>query len=137
MGTLVMKSPIGKAVWIAFFALFCAACSAGGDGEPATGYKHYVYVVNGSSDNISTFTIDTRSGALTPVTGSPFPAGGAAPKSIAFDPKGKFAYVANYLSNTVSAFTVDAASGALRAMTGSPYFAGTWPRFVAAIRIAQ
>jgi 6-phosphogluconolactonase (cycloisomerase 2 family) len=35
----------------------------------------FVYVTNTSSDDVSAFTIDGASGALTPVAGAPFAAG--------------------------------------------------------------
>lgn len=35
----------------------------------------YLYVTNGTSNNVSAFTIDPSTGALGPVPGSPFPPG--------------------------------------------------------------
>jgi 6-phosphogluconolactonase (cycloisomerase 2 family) len=35
----------------------------------------FVYVVNFNSNNVSAYTIDASTGALTPVVGSPFAAG--------------------------------------------------------------
>jgi len=43
----------------------------------------FVYVCNASND-ISVFSINTSSGALTPIKGSPFPDGGNAPSAIIF-----------------------------------------------------
>ena len=54
------------------------------------------------TDNISAYKIGSD-GALTPITGSPFPAG-SKPDSVAVDSKGKFLYAANGGgSNNVSA----------------------------------
>src|SRR3990172_11566291 len=47
---------------------------------------NFVYVANSGSDNVSAFTIDA-SGVLSPMAGSPFPAG-TAPISVAVDPSG-------------------------------------------------
>ena len=80
----------------------------------------FAYVPNFGSNNISAYTIDATSGALTPVTGSPFSAG-RGPYAVAVDPSGKFAYVANLDSNNVSAYTINAASGALTRVKGSPF----------------
>lgn len=60
---------------------------------------------------VSAFTIGVD-GALTQVSGSPFP-GGLQPVSVAVDPSGKFAYVANFFSHDVSAYSIDSTTGAL------------------------
>jgi 6-phosphogluconolactonase (cycloisomerase 2 family) len=66
------------------------------------------------------FTIDAASGNLTPVPGSPFPAG-TEPDGVTTDPKGKFAYVANLASDNVYAYAIDSSSGALTPVKGSPF----------------
>jgi len=66
----------------------------------------FVYVSNDSSHNVSAYQLDLANGALTPVPGSPFPAG-TAPLSVAADPFGRFLYTANRISNNVSGFTID------------------------------
>jgi DNA-binding beta-propeller fold protein YncE len=92
----------------------------------------FAYVVNGSnnvpgSGAVSAFSIGSN-GVLTPVPGSPFPAG-SSPVSVTVDPTGKFAYVANF-SNTVSAFSIGS-NGALTPVPGSPFPAGLGPESVA------
>ena len=72
---------------------------------------------------VSGFAVDSTTGALTQITGSPF-AAGKDPGHIASDPKGKFLFTANSQDNTVSAFTIDATSGALTPISGSPFAAG-------------
>jgi len=94
----------------------------------------FAYVVNSTQatlpvGSVSAYIIDAASGALTPVAGSPFPAGTLS-RSITVDPSGRFAYVANSMSNNVSAYTIDATSGALTAVTGSPFAAETGPASV-------
>ena len=61
-------------------------------------------------------------GALTPVVGSPFAAGGN-PHSLAFGAGGKFLYSANVdgAHSSISGFSVDSLSGALTALSGSPF----------------
>jgi 6-phosphogluconolactonase len=103
----------------------------------------FAYVVNSGSNlgfrNVSAYTIDGTTGALSPVSGSPF-AAGSFPVSVAVDPSGKFAYVANEcdiesvlcsLNGTVSAFTIDRTTGALSPVPGSPFAAGSFPFSVA------
>src|SRR6185503_15174225 len=109
-------------------SLALVACGGGGDGgeppkPPSGGPGSFVYVANNINvtGTVSAFKIDTATGALTPVSGSPFVAG-ANPNSIAVDPSGKFAYVANSASSSVSAYTIDAGTGALGAVAGSPFF---------------
>jgi DNA-binding beta-propeller fold protein YncE len=75
--------------------------------------------------------IDTTTGALTLIPGSPFQAG-TSPVIFALDPAGQFAYAANCGSiatcgapGTVVAYTVDGITGALSLVDGSPFPAGT------------
>ncbi len=80
--------------------------------------------------NVSAYTIDGTTGALTPVPGSPFPAGGIA-RSVTVDPTGRFAYVVNgFAAGTVSAFAIDQSTGALTPVVGSPFPAGWGPTSV-------
>ena len=92
----------------------------------------FAYVANPGSNNVSGYTINATTGALTAIAGSPFPAG-ASPFSVAVDPTGKFAYVANESSqsNNVSGYTINATTGALTAIAGSPFPAGAGPVSVA------
>jgi YVTN family beta-propeller protein len=64
----------------------------------------------GSAGNISMYTINAATGALTSIGTI---AAGTDPISVAVDPTGKFAYVTNSGSNDVSMYTIDTATGAL------------------------
>jgi hypothetical protein len=91
----------------------------GGAGVPYTGYstgpydsdqemvvnaqQTLLFATNAGSNTISVFHIE-NGGALTPVEGSPFPAGGAAPVSVALD--GNTLYVANQGGTLGTASTV-------------------------------
>jgi DNA-binding beta-propeller fold protein YncE len=88
------------------------------------GYNYYY------PGDISAYVINTRSGALTKVQGSPFKAD-YRPDSLAIDPSGKFAYVVNYGSLNVSAYAINANTGALTQLPGSPFGAGLDPFGVA------
>src|SRR5438445_382097 len=90
----------------------------------------FAYVANNTGNNVSAYTIDATTGALTPISGSPF-AAGLAPHGVAVDPSGKFAYVTNGNGNNVSAYTIAATIGALTPVSGSPFAAGSVPRGVA------
>ena len=94
-----------------------------GQASPA----RFAYVANYGSNTVSGYSIDPASGALTPIPGSPFPAG-VEPQSIVVDPTGRFAYVANAGAldspvGSISAYTIDPNSGALTAVPGSPFTA--------------
>jgi 6-phosphogluconolactonase (cycloisomerase 2 family) len=80
----------------------------------------FLYVANENSRDTSIYTIDTASGALTQITGSPF-AGMCGCMSA--DPTGKFLYVG--IAWDVAAYTIDPSSGAPTQINGSP-FAGVW-----------
>ena len=75
---------------------------------------------NHANNAVSAFSIDSTTGALTQITGSPF-ATGNDPQGLACDPAGKFLFTANIQDDTVSAFTIDPTSGALTAVSGSPF----------------
>jgi 6-phosphogluconolactonase (cycloisomerase 2 family) len=91
--------------------------------------KKILYVSNDGTDNISGFSINTTTGALTPVPGSPFATGGSGSIfgiSLAVTPNGKFVYAGNGGSLNISAFSVGS-NGALTPITGSPFFIGDLP----------
>jgi 6-phosphogluconolactonase (cycloisomerase 2 family) len=84
----------------------------------------FVYVASGfaveGSGNISAFTINPSTGALTAVAGSPFSSGVNGPGAVAVDPSGRFAFVTaeNAVPDSgemyeMSSFAIDAATGGL------------------------
>src|SRR5690348_6430815 len=90
----------------------------------------FAYVANRFDNNVSGYTIDPATGALTPTTPATFVAG-SWPDAVAVDPNGKFAYVANRSGATVSGYTIDPATGTLTQVAGSPFAAGSVPVSVA------
>ncbi len=116
-----------------------------GPADAGPGTLKFAYVANSSSNDISAYTIDPATGALTQIicgaaVGAPCGAthaanfaAGAYPYSVAIDPAGKFAYVANYLdqfgsaqTGAVSAYTINPNTGALAVVAGSPFAAANW-----------
>ena len=83
-----------------------------------------VFTVNGSSgEYTSTFTIDSSTGALTPVAGIPTP---ATPNGlISIDPTGKFLFVP--VTGGVSVFAINTATGAFATIPGAPFPDGAMP----------
>jgi Lactonase, 7-bladed beta-propeller len=84
----------------------------------------FVFVANYLSSDIWAYAVQTGSGNLVPITGSPF-AAGLEPYSVTVDPLNRFAYAANNGGN-VSAYAVDGATGASTQITGSPFAVGDW-----------
>ncbi len=75
----------------------------------------FVYVTTevnspGSIGNVSMYTINATTGALTSIGTI---AAGANPNSVVVDPTGTFVYVTNSSSNDVSMYTINATTGAL------------------------
>jgi 6-phosphogluconolactonase len=82
----------------------------------------FLYVANAYSNDISAFTINPSTGALTPVPGSPFTTGSLLqPIALSVDSTGKFLYVADFGGdstvpagfNDISEYSIDATTGAL------------------------
>lgn len=99
------------------------------DTAAATVTPRFAYVAHESSNNISAFSINASSGALSAV-GTPI-ATGSIPSSVAASPSGRFVYVANSGQYSVSAYTANSASGALTEITGSPFTTQSGPQSVA------
>ncbi len=72
---------------LAFFVAIIIGCANGGfaPGPPL----YFVYVANDGDGTISAYSINSATGALTQVTGSPFTAG-TNPRSVAVDPTARF-----------------------------------------------
>ena len=90
----------------------------------------------GPANGVSAFTIDSTTGALRSVPGSPFPFAGQTvldshPVGIAVDSTGQFVYVALNATNQVAAFSIASGTGALASVPGSPFSAGNLPFLMA------
>jgi YVTN family beta-propeller protein len=91
----------------------------------------FLYNANLNSDNVSAFSINAVTGALSSI--GTFTTGDA-PNSIVVDPSGRYVYVANnsLFSNSISAFAIDPLTGALSEVAGSPFSALSGPIAVSA-----
>ena len=97
----------------------------------------FAYVANGGfmdAGTVSAYTINSSTGALTEITGSPLAAGDE-PRSVAVDPTGKFVYVANEISSDIYAYAINSSTGALTEITA--IVGGNSPLCVTTIRIKQ
>jgi 6-phosphogluconolactonase (cycloisomerase 2 family) len=98
----------------------------------------YLYVSDFQSDTVDGFSINSSTGALTPVTGSPFSLGGRPPGAGGVSPivlSGAYLYATDLNAGAVAGFALDSASGKLTPVPGSPFPAGNTP--VQAVRTGE
>jgi 6-phosphogluconolactonase (cycloisomerase 2 family) len=86
----------------------------------------YLYATDLNAGAVAGFTFDSASGKLTPVPGSPFPAGNTPVQAVQAGLQGKFLYVSNLNDSAggISAFTINQTTGALSPILGSPFPTG-------------
>jgi 6-phosphogluconolactonase (cycloisomerase 2 family) len=92
-----------------------------------------LFAVNSGSNNVSAYAIDSSTGALGQVTGSPFPTGGVGPSAVAVDADTSFAYVTEQGSHDIAAFNI-ASNGALQPVKGSPFGVATAATAITVVR---
>ena len=128
--------------------LLLQACGGGKKAAaPSPVVSVFAYVANTGTNDISAYTLNTSTGALTPIdvdavtSGIQNFAAGTGPISVTVDPSSKFAYVANAGSNDISAYTIQPTTGALTPIDADPvtagiqnFAAGTNPQFVITTR---
>jgi 6-phosphogluconolactonase (cycloisomerase 2 family) len=81
--------------------------------------SQFVYVANSGSNDISEYTLNAATGALTAISGSPVTTD-SAPSTITVDPSGMFVFAGNKTSDDVSMFTLNGTTGALTAIVPGP-----------------
>ena len=110
--TLVAGSPFATPPNSAPAGMF-----AGGDAISGS----ILYVALSGLDEIAAFSIN-GAGALTPLPGSPFPAGGGPTTVFGV---GSFVYAMNSADHTISGYSADQNTGILTEIQGSPFPSGT------------
>ena len=100
---------------------FATGGAAGGSGISldCTPNGNFLINTNGGTNNITVFSI-AANGALTPVGGSPFAAGGITPLGIKVAPSGQLLSVTLPSSDAIGMFSIGA-NGALTPVLGSPF----------------
>jgi 6-phosphogluconolactonase len=84
----------------------------------------FVYTALFNANGVAAFSVDSTTGALTSIAGSPFATGSnqiTQTNWIAIHPSGKFLYTMNLVEASVVAFTIDSTTGALSPTAGSPF----------------
>jgi 6-phosphogluconolactonase (cycloisomerase 2 family) len=89
----------------------------------------YLYATDLNAGTVAGFLVDSNSGMLTPVPGSPFPAGNTPVQAVqAASPASSstFLYVSNLNDSAggISAYTINQQNGALSQINGSPFPTG-------------
>ena len=112
--------------------LLVNACGGVKESMPSTPpgpAANFAFIANSGSGDVSAFAI-SPSGALSPVSGSPFRAGAGA-EFMGMDSVHKVLFVSNQDANTLSAFSVNTSTGILAPVPGSPFATGAMPHGVA------
>jgi len=114
-----------RALYLAFCSCFLLAglgcgSSDGNSTPPPTSTSHFAYVSNSDSSSITAYKLDSVSGALSAIPGSP---SGTVdiPLGLALSPAGDLLAAGNLNRAEVSVFRVDKTSGAITAAPGSPF----------------
>jgi 6-phosphogluconolactonase len=84
----------------------------------------FAFVPNEGDQNVTAFSVDSITGALT-LVGSADTGNGAS--AVTLDSSGKFLHVTNFWDANVSTYTVDATTGAMAPVAGSPFAAEDGP----------
>lgn len=79
--------------------------------------------VFGGRGGVDVFTLDSATGGLTLVVGTPIPVG-VDPAGVVIVPSGRYVYIPNTADATISAFAFDSTSGSLSPVAGSPFPSG-------------
>lgn len=95
------------------------AAGAGAEMMAFDSVHKLLFVNNQTANSVSVFSVNTSTGALSAVPGSPF-ATGQRPVGVAVDPMGRFAFVANQAQSSIGVFAIGA-NGALTTVAGSPF----------------
>ena len=96
--------------------------------DPEGRFAYVANLVSNSADEamISMYTIDARTGVLTPTSPATVRTG-FYPQGMAISPSGNFVYTANSDDNTISMFTVDSTTGVLTPTSPAAVTAGWSP----------
>ncbi len=92
-------------------------------------YLYATETENDTSGGIAAFSIDTNTGVLTPLPGSPFSVPVSAPGKIIYDPLG-YVYVTlstppPNMQSYIAGYAINASTGALTPVPGSPFSVGS------------
>lgn len=113
-------------------AILLVACGGGststtqecsGASRTPLGSTQYTLVANRNTSSVSVYAVNSTNGALTEISGSPFPVTGtnSEPFGVAVNPAATLAFVSNWGNGNVSVFRIDSSNGQLTEVEGSPF----------------
>jgi 6-phosphogluconolactonase (cycloisomerase 2 family) len=102
------------------FCIINFGCDSSDNRQPV-----FAYVTNNDVSSISVFSVDTKSGELSPTQVLATPGGGATYGEI--HPSGRFLFVTAQFANSISSFAIDPVNGTLSLVPGSTVPTGTGP----------
>ena len=112
---------------LGFGLLSCSSSGGGGGGGGGTSSTAFLYVSNSGGTDISAYSVDTTTGVLTPLAGSPFSAG-TSPQGMTVSASGGVAFVSNAGSADVSGYLLGAGTGFLTPASVLPFSAQATPQ---------
>ena len=129
-----MRATCLRAAVLGFLTVLSSSCGSGGSSaptsKPSCTATTFAYVTNSLDNTVSTYTVNSCTGNLTPTTPDTIPTGNA-PYGVAVDPSGRFAYVSNGDDTTLSMFTINSSTGKLTPNTPATIIAaGNGPLYV-------
>jgi 6-phosphogluconolactonase len=84
----------------------------------------FLFAPDSPANEVAAFAVDDTTGVLTPIPGSPFPAG-TQPEQVVVTPSGQFLYVSDDDTSAstggIWAFTISSSTGSLTTIAGSPF----------------
>jgi 6-phosphogluconolactonase (cycloisomerase 2 family) len=86
-----------------------------------SGASLYLYADLYASEGIAAFSINSSTGALSSVSGSPFQTGISAPDYICVEPSGRFLYSSISIDGTIIGLAINPSDGTLSPVPGSPF----------------
>ena len=107
---------------LALSGLLLVSCggSSNGGPPPPTQSDTFTYVSNTNASSITAYKLNANTGALTPLTGSPF-VGVNVPNGLAIAPNSHFLAASNVNGPSASVFRVDPDNGSITPVAGSPF----------------
>lgn len=99
-------------------------------GITTTPSAQFLYAVDTPTHQIYGFAIQSGTGALNAIAGSPFPfpATPLATGELSTDPAGKYLYATDLFGSQVFVFQINGSTGALTSVLGSPFTSGFYPQ---------
>jgi 6-phosphogluconolactonase len=116
--------PLVRLVGTALSLLFLGMVVGCGSNTPVTNPPPpankpvFMYTANVQTADVWGFQVNTTTGMLTPVPGSPYSV--LNPISVVVETSAKFAYVADFTNNKIHEYTINQANGVLTEITNSP-----------------